>query len=269
MDREIINYLEQLDLSELEAKLYLEVLGESPKSVQELARRLKINRTTAYLHIERLIKKELVIKIVKGGNKLIAPNNPDDILSNLINKKAESVSIMQKNLSTIAGALKEKYSLNKDTDEAEVKYYKGKLGVKSIYEDALKTKELRSYANIAIMYEALPENSQIFGDALKNNKDIKIFELIEDSTVSREQIEFQIKNANKERYLYKFLPKDVKLFAADTLIYDNKVAIINVGKQITGVVLHNTDYFNNTKAIFDSYWKMLSKGVKNSKITEK
>jgi sugar-specific transcriptional regulator TrmB len=260
MDKTIINYLEELGLSEVEAKLYLTILETTPKSVQELARIMEINRTTVYLHIERLIKKELIIKIIKGGNKLITANKPDDILKTLLNKKVESVSTMQKKLSNITDELTLKYSLHKDIEEAEVKYYKGKLGVRKIYEEALKANILCSYVNQAIMHDALPDNMQLFEEAVKNNKDIKIFEIVEDSTNSRREIELQSKDLKYKKFFYRFLPKDVKLSSADTLIYNNKVAIINVGnKQITGVVLHNIDYYKNTKAIFDSYWNMLQK----------
>ena len=186
---------------------------------------------------------------------MIAATEPKKNLSILTEEKLSTAKILQDELPNMLETIKASISPDIDHTESEIKYYKGKNGVKKIYEEALRAKELRSYANISIMHNILPEKSQTFGDALKNNK---MFEIIEDSISSREQIEFQIKNANNERYFYKFLPKEVKLSAADTLIYDNKVAIINVDKQITGVVLHNISYFNNTKAIFDSYWNMLS-----------
>ena len=141
-EKKIIDYLEQLELSEYEIKLYFIILEVSPKSVRELAHILEVNPTTAYLHIERLIEKELVMRVIRGAKMLIVPNKPDDILTMLVTKKVESASTMQKNLSTIAGALKEKYSLLKDIDEAEVKYYKGKLGIKKIYEEALKAEDV-------------------------------------------------------------------------------------------------------------------------------
>lgn len=252
----VIKYLEQLGVSELEAKLYVSLLDTGPMSVRGLAESIGIKRTTAYLYIDLLIEKGLVIKIVKGAQKLVSPNPPDS-LKYLVEKKLESAKLVQENFPTILKKINDLYPQVKASDEAEIKYYKGRNGVKKIYEEALKAKEFRSYVNIGLMYDNLPENSQLFAEALKNNKSLKMYELIEDSVRSREQTEFQTSNASHERYFYKFLPKEVRLHAADTLIYDGKVAIVNVGKKISGVVLHNSEYFYNSKELFDFNWRML------------
>jgi sugar-specific transcriptional regulator TrmB len=267
MDQALINYLEKLELSESEAKLYLTILSDNGKTVRELAQILGINRSTAFVNTERLIEKELVMKIIKDSKTLIIPNEPKLILKNLVDKQIKSAKTIQEQLPNITNELQKKYLPFEKLKHAEVKYYKGKLGVKKIYEDALKEKILCSYANQAIMHDALPDNMELFEDAIKNNKNIKIFEIVEDSTSSRREVELQSKDIKYKRLFYRLLPKDVKLSAADTLIYNNKVAIINVGKQITGVVLHNSDYYKNTKAIFDSYWNMLSNPYSMNKST--
>jgi hypothetical protein len=44
--------------------------------------------------------------------------------------------------------------------------------------------------------------------------------------------------------------------SSGTFIYDNKVAIFNVKQEISGIVLHNTDYYNNSKKLFDFIWQL-------------
>lgn len=61
----------------------------------------------------------------------------------------------------------------------------------------------------------------------------------------------------RPNYAYKVLPKGVKLSAHDVLIYDNKVAIIYLNDNVSGVVLHNRDLYNNFKTIFDVMWNLL------------
>src|SRR5207302_2396630 len=120
------------------------------------------------------------------------------------------------------------------------------------------SKELRAYFNIETTIDAFPENGDLFREALKNNETIKMFEILEDSPASKKEVaKFQSNNTNRERYFYKFLPEGVSLSAADVLIYDGKVAIISVQKQITGVVLQSTDYYNNSKELFDFIWKVI------------
>jgi sugar-specific transcriptional regulator TrmB len=256
MDEALINYLKKLDLSESEAKLYITILSVGGKTFRELAQILGVNRSTTFVNTESLVEKGLVIKVVKDSKTLIIPNEPKLILQNLVDKQIKYAKTIQEQLPDIANELQKKYSPFEKIDNIEIKHYKGKLGIRKIYEEALKAETLCSYVNLTILHNALPDNLHIFLNSKNNNKNIKIFEIIEDSNISRKEIRLQ---TNSKNFFFKLLPKDVKLSAADTLIYNNKVAIINVGKQITGVVLHNVDYYNNTKAIFDSYWNILPK----------
>lgn len=251
----IAQYLEQLNLSEVEAKIYITLLQTGAISVKSLAQKTDIKRTTTYFYIDQLAEKGLVTKVVQGTQKQVAPSGLDS-LEQLVKEKIETAHTLQQELPDILKTISTTFQKTEGSESAEIKYYKGKLGVKKIYEEALKAKELRSYVNITIMSDKLPENSILFADALKN-KTIKIFEIIEDSITSREQTQFQTENANNERYFYKFLPKKIKLFAADTLIYDGKVAIINIEEKISGVVLTNAAYYNNTKELFDFNWETL------------
>lgn len=253
----IINYLKQLELSELEAKLYLTLLQTGPITVRELAERIDIKRTTAYLYIDQLVEKGLVLKLIKGSKKLVAADEPEN-LQTLVEEKVAHAKEVQQHFPTILKTISTSLPQGKDIGEAEIKYYKGKNGVKKIYEEALRAKELRSYYNIELMKEALPDNEILFVHALNHNKDIKIYELIQDSPLSREKLKAsKAMSVKHERYFIKFLPKGITLSAADILIYDDNIGIVNVGNQFTGIVLHNKDYYNNSKELFDLVWKVL------------
>ena len=72
----IIEYLKQLDLSEIEAELYLILLNKGPVSVRDLAEMSGIKRTTAYIYIDQLVDKGLVMKMVRESKRLVAANQP-------------------------------------------------------------------------------------------------------------------------------------------------------------------------------------------------
>src|SRR5207248_2411729 len=65
-----------------------------------------------------------------------------------------------------------------------------------------------------------------------------------------------IATSNGGRYFYKFLPANIGLTSV-TLIYENNVAILNIKQEISGIILHNNDYFNNSKKLFDFLWSLL------------
>jgi sugar-specific transcriptional regulator TrmB len=177
MQKNILGYLEQLDLSEGEAKLYLTLLETGSLTVRELARTVKINSSTAYIYLNQLVKKGLVMKLVKGSRPHVAANLPKDTLPPLVEQKIQQNITIQKELPEVIKTLNETTADIQISDDAEVKYYKGKLGVKKIYEEALKAKELRSYVNIEQVLEIFPENEELFNNAFTRNPEMKMFEI--------------------------------------------------------------------------------------------
>ena len=251
MDEELINYFKRLKLSESEAKLYLTILSVGGKTVRELAQILGINRSTAFVNTERLIEKELVMKVIKDSKALIIPNEPKLVLENLVDKQIKSAKTIKQELSTMTNALQKKYLPFEKFNNAEVKHYKGKIGVKRIYEDALKTNELHSYINCGTGI-AFNEIEKKIIQNFDKNPNFFMYQLFADNQFAR-----QYPILHKKRYFHKFIPPHVKVSRADTLIYDGKVSIINFENNPTGIVLQNTDYYTNAKGIFDYMWQLL------------
>jgi sugar-specific transcriptional regulator TrmB len=243
-------YFKQLGLSEPETKFYLTLLKIGSTTVGNLAQVTGNNRTSAYDYIDSLIEKGLVTKLVKGSKSLVTATNPEESLGYLIEEKTQETKALQEDFSKVLPLLPQ----FQDPGEAEVRHYKGKNGVRKIYEEALKAKEVRSYVNLSEMGGVFPENSDIFTNAFKHNRELKMFEIFEDSPQSKIAIQNQ---ANNKSFFYKFFPANITLHSVDTLIYDNNVAIINVRNQITGVIFQNTDYYNSSKELFDLIWNVL------------
>jgi sugar-specific transcriptional regulator TrmB len=250
----ILSFLKQLDLSEIEAKLYLNLLKNGPTSVRDLALTIEIKRTTAYFYIDQLVDKGLVMKQVRGSKKLVAAN-PPETLEHLVEKKVTSANIVEQSFPAILKTLTENLPQHSASVDAEIKYYKGKNGVRKIYEDALRSKEIRAYVNLSELEEVFPENFKLFDIALKENHDFKMYEIVEDSPLSRERIERSKQNG---QFLYKIMPKGMELTPQDILIYEGKVSIISLKGDIHGIVLRNTDFYNNFRTLFDLNWKILS-----------
>jgi sugar-specific transcriptional regulator TrmB len=255
MDNTIINYLEKLELSEFEVKLYLTILELGPKSVRELAHELEINRTTVYFYIDQLIEKELVMKVVKGLKTLIVLNEPRISLEALVAKKVQSVRDIQKDLHGITDRIVEKYVPFRDIGDAEIRHYKGKLGVKKIYEEALQANELRTYVLVAETGNIFPDNVKMFNTAFKQNPNLVVQEMLYDSPLATKDAEQLL--AKNDGYSFKLMPKDLKLSSEDILIYDGTVAFINYKGNISSIVLKNIDNYRNAKELFDFIWKML------------
>lgn len=250
----ILVFLKQLDLSEIEAKLYLTLLQNGPVSVRDLAETIEIKRTTAYFYIDQLIEKGLITKLIKNSKKMVAAN-PPEALKHLVEQKVASAKAVEQNFPKMLQTLTTDLPQNNNTGDAEIKYYKGKNGVQKIYEDVVKAKEQRSYVDTEKIQKNFPENFKLFNKTLEENPDVKIFEIFQNSPSA--QVNYLKLVSSQKNYFHKVLPEGMQLTAQDILIYDNKVAIISFNDGVTGVVLQNRDLYNNFKTLFDFMWKML------------
>ncbi|MEK7570719.1 MAG: helix-turn-helix domain-containing protein [Patescibacteria group bacterium] len=252
--KNILDSLTQLGFSKTEANFYIILLKSGPMTVAELAEKAKLHRTAAYSHIDSLMEKGVLAKTTGAGSKIVA--NPPEHLYYLLEQKANEIKTLQTKLPTVISALNTSFLQQKIAYPSEIKYYKGKTGVKNIYQECTKAKEIRSYFNQDDVRKIFPENGDLLHAAFTHNLKLVIHEIVEYSTLAVQRM-----NSYKEnkRHLYKFLPKDIKITANDILIYDGKVAIINVGDKnnVTGVVLSNKDYYNNSVQLFNLLWRLL------------
>jgi sugar-specific transcriptional regulator TrmB len=251
----IVDYLHQLDLSEIEAKLYLALLEAGPISVRDLALKIDLKRTTAYLYVDQLVDKGLVAKMVKGSHKLVAANDPEESLKELVKQKEEKAKYLQEDFPKVITDIRSTVHKSNDIDGFEIKYIKGLNGVKKIYEEALASEEVCSYINLVGEGNIFTDNVSLFDNAFKKNPKLIMREIIDDSPKARQETRQVIKKYGG--YSCKFMPKDLKLTSEDILIFNRKVAILHFKGKASGVILQNEAYYNNSKELFEFLWKTL------------
>ncbi len=248
-----ITYLEQLGFSKLEAKLYLTLLSLGPMSVKELADAVKINRTATYTHITSLLENGAILSIMRGSKKQLVAIEPDR-LHYLIDRKVEAVKSLQAQFPTFVNALETSSTKPDNAMKVDVKHYNGINGMRAIYEDMFKSKEIKIFCTLSEIAPLFPNDPDLFDNALKRNPELRIYEVYGDSPSAIKKFNY---TAKSNRYFYKFMPTSVGLNSPGIVIYDNKVAIINAGDKVTGVVLYNKDYYMNSKKLFDFIWQIL------------
>ena len=160
MDK-IIDFFKHLDLTDGEAKVYLALLKSDSLSVRELASKTGIKRTTAYLYIDQLIEKGLIIKLVKGSRKLVAATEPKENLSILAEKKLNTAKTIKEELPDMLKIINETLPQTKSTENSEIKYSKGINAVRKIYEEAFKGNEIRAYVKVEEIPK-LSSNNEIY-----------------------------------------------------------------------------------------------------------
>ena len=262
MQKQIIDYFKNINISQSEAELYFTLLESGPLNARSLAQKLGFKRTTAYNYIDHLLDRGLILKLVRGTRTLLAANEPDKILPKLIDQKVQTDKQMQESLPQILESIQGIFPIkNTDSSPVEIKYYKGIVNARKIYEECFTASEVRAYAKIDKTETLWSDNTKIFNEAFEKNKKLKFWEIIygESAIDVSENIAL-----NTDRYFFKFMPKELKLSSEDILLYDGKVAIINFRGGGTSIVLQSADFYNNLKELFDFMWNMLSETKKSS-----
>jgi len=251
--KKIHDYLIDLGLTEIEAILYQGLLETGPTTIKRLSDHVNIKRITVHFNIENLISKGLITQTIVGARRQILAESPER-LKYFVDRKIESNSNLLRRFPDFlrtATSLQQAIDRNK---EVEIKYYEGKKGVETIYADVMRSKEVRSYANLEIIANIFPENVDLFIKGMRDNPRIRLREIVGQSEISRKNSALFAKNP---RYQYKFAPASIKLTPADIMIYGNKVAIVNVAKETSGMIFNNHNYYQTSKEIFDFIWSVI------------
>lgn len=249
--QKIEGYLEQMGLTPLETKVYLGLLEKGASTVLELSKHVKLNRTTTHLTIETLIKKGLATHIQNGSRRQIIPEPPEK-LSVLIDQEKWEIKRKEDNLQDIITSIYDTVLNAKENTESQVKYYEGKRAVQNIYDDILRSSEIRAYVNSGEIIDVFPENFEKFQSVARNGR-TEIWDLQEDNYLSRQFTE-KVKIQN---YHLKFFPKDIKIHSMDYLIYEDKITIIRGKPTPLAIVIQNRLLYENAKVLFDLMWRLL------------
>ncbi len=251
--KRITDYLQELGLTEIEALLYQGLLETGPTTIMDLAEHTAIKRITVHFNIKNLIEKGLVAQTVLGSRRQITAEPPER-LEYLIEKKEQEVKRIREDFSPVLQSISTLANTTKKGEDLQIKYYEGKSSVMHIYEEALEAKEFRAYVNPQELHEVFSDNMNLFIETHKSRKDMQVWEIMENSAEAQRYI----KNMPKERYYYRLIPKGISLSIIDYMMFDGKVAIVNLEKHTTGILISNNHYYESAKAIYEFVWQMLS-----------
>lgn len=251
--KKIIDYLQQLGLSEIEAVLYKGLLETGATTVKDLAEHVNVKRITAHFNIERLIERGLVTQVKKGLKRNIVAEPPDR-LADLIKKQEQDIEIMKNNFQDTLTTLYSIIPTTKKESGVDVRYFEGKASIKSVYQQVLQAKRIYSFVNVNKIQEVFPENSALFKKAFDNNPHMEMWEIIEDTRESRDTM-----NALNKRYHYSFVPHSITLSDFDFMIFDDHVAMVYVHEVYPyAVVINSSAMANGLQAIHQMVWDVLS-----------
>ncbi|HSX02322.1 MAG TPA: helix-turn-helix domain-containing protein [Candidatus Saccharimonadia bacterium] len=162
-EQQLISHIEELGLSNKEARVYVACLKVGPSPVQRIADQSGIKRVTTYVILESLVGLGLVSQSIKGKKTYFIAEEPLN-LQRLIQKREQELKEQKVNFDQILPELNGLKSIPKESPN--VKFYDSADGIKSIMETFLSGHKREPYdciygiSNLDQLYAFFPEFKQ-------------------------------------------------------------------------------------------------------------
>ena len=234
MDEQLLAKLRYLGFSDKESKVYVASLKLGSAPIQKIAKLATVNRATTYVLVEGFMKKGLMSSYTQGKKRLFTPESPDK-LSALIREDKAVIEAKENTINQILPSLSSLYDTTQGGNKPQVKFYEGKLGLNSVREEMLKSKEKEIFGIFDL--DALdgiftPEESATFYKK-RLGKKVNIHTIY---SSSKGDI---LDDSKKERALYRYIDKSKYNSPIDISVFDDNVAITSFKDPIMSVIIQN------------------------------
>ena len=230
--------LENLGFSHNEIKVYLTLNDHGSTKAGKVAKLAKIDRSSCYNSLKRLIEKGLVSYVLIGKIKWFQAAGPKRLL--------DFVKEQEKEVQEILPELHQRHKASKI--EGQVRLFKGIKGVKSIFLDIIRTgKDNFVFGSEGQFSKRMPEFALQF-DRLKKERKIKTKLILREGR----------KELDSKTSTYKYIPT-VDQSPTVTNIYSDKIALIIWTDEPEGIIIENASAAKAYKSYFDFMWKHAKK----------
>lgn len=244
---EIQEVLKNFDFSDKEIPVYLSLLELETATASQIADASGVNRSTVYVVIESLQKRGLISTQNEEQGVTRYTAAPPERLLQLAEEESKRYKNLVGQIHNILPEVKSKYPGNKF--RPRVRFYDGKEGLVSAYEDSLTaTEEIRAFASIENMHKAIPD---YFPDYYirRAGKGISIKSIHPDTEEARERV----KNNKKERRVSALVPPDKYNFSPEINVYDNKIVFMSLIERFS-LIIESTELADAFKKVFELAW---------------
>lgn len=242
---DLISTIRKIGLDEKAAKIYLACLEIGEATIQQIAERAKLRRTTIYYIIDELLEKGILIKILRKKKTFYLAEAPAKVLA----KTREAISEFEESLAILEERNHVAHA------RPRVYYLYGTEGFKQVWDKIFSSrkKEFRIMTE-GINFLDFVKEKYVLDKIIKKKKelDIRSLQLIVDSPYARKIIA----KDSAENRKSKLLPFDCRLYFTE-IISEDFVAFISPRFENMILVVNNEPFAKTRKNLFDVLWKVL------------
>ncbi len=241
------NLLAGLGLSESQAAVYLAALELGQATMQALARKSGVKRTSIYNFIEELKDRSLITETKKQKRRVYSAVDPEHLI--------EIEKTRLKELERLTPELKA--IQNKSKTKPRVTFYEGMERILEVYTDQLKEKKpIVAFEDLEHMKIAMPESFYHTWAPERAKRNITFKSILRDSPAAREFIKDNIKNLRQNKFLQS---GDWK---TEINIYGDKVALMSFRtKPPFCVLIEDHDIAETLRTAWQQLWERLGPAV--------
>jgi HTH-type transcriptional regulator, sugar sensing transcriptional regulator len=242
-----LEILKKIGLSDGEIKVYLALLEIGATSINNIHKKVGMDRRNIYDILNKLIEKGFISYIEENKKRTFKTTNPNKILSYIAEKK-ENLNDIEKEAKKIIPLMQTIFKTEKEELFSEI--FRGSEGLKASWDDMLNYDAIYWIGSGNYVPDRYPAFWKDW-DKRRAKRKIKSLHLFR----------FEKKNEVNKKLVkeYKFLPKEFSGNATVTAIYGDKVSQMLFGKNILVFVIKSKDLAENYKNYHKYLWNHVAK----------
>lgn len=237
------NLLKTLGMNQMQAQVYVAALELGEATMQALARKSGVNRSTIYTFIDELKERGYILESQKNKRRVYSAIHPELLVEMQRNRVRELESAVPELLAVY----------NKSGTKPRVTFYEGWQGIEDVYTDMLREKkEIIAYEDLEDLSGELPRRIFEWFPKERARRDILIKTISRDVPFARE---FTKHNRGLLRET-KFITAPE--FKTDINIYGDKVALMDVQESSQfAVLIENHNLAETMRTVWRQLWDKL------------
>lgn len=243
----MLRELQDIGLSEKEARVYSAALELGPATADQLAKHGKIVRSTTYVQLESLMEKGLMSTYEQGKKTFFAPESPE-LLKRFLAKQKENIGAKENDLASFLPDLLRQFE--SAGERPVVRFFPGKEGVSIVREEILTTKEKKTYAIFSPEHLEKIYSTKYLDEYSDRRRELGIHSkgiYINKEYFSRAGID----NLTERR----FLPPSIFPLSIEINIFDDKTVISSLEGTLFSMLVQSKQISDSMKSIFNFLWE--------------
>ncbi|MFH1253759.1 MAG: helix-turn-helix domain-containing protein [Candidatus Uhrbacteria bacterium] len=243
----ITRELKSLGFSDKEAAVYLTALQMGLSPLQEIAKKSGVNRATAYVLIDTLIKRGLISAFLKDGKKLFAAESPDKLVS-LLRLQRKELEEKERELTAVLPQLLAIYNI--DGAKPKIRYLEGFDGVQSVMSLFEETEgefiQFVSIEEVEKIKAFFQYRSKHLNLLRQHGVSYRLLAVVDEPDFSKVP---QVPGGE-----VRLIPANRFPLKGDVSVRGNTVFIYSFQEKMIGIVITSADIANTVRQLFNLAW---------------